>query len=228
METPGALQDLVWLHLATGDTESAERSVRRLLSITPDEAEPHRGLAGIMRMTNRPIEAEQAYRRALELDRSHEAARGELAGLLLSQQRRDDAIVVLQEGESVSPDPPRWRVQSGTMLAPHAIDLLQHGQTDAGIAMLRKALQLNPSMTQMRYNLAVALLSIPQVADAIGHLERVVQEKPQMAEAHYNLAVAVYMSGRPADAIPHAREALRLAPNDEQAKRFLAMLLEQN
>ena len=227
MPTPAVLQDQVWLHLAKGDPANAESTVRKLLELVPDESEPYRGLAGILRLTNRPAEAEQAYRRALELDRTHDAARGELAGLLITQKRLDDALVVLHEGASASQDPPRWRMQSATLLAQRGMDELQQGQGESGIRHLREALEFNPNQTQLRYNLAMALLSVPKVAEAIEHLEQVAREQPTMAEAHYNLAVAIFMSGRPANAVPHAREALRLAPDDQQAQQFLAMLLEQ-
>jgi|CXWL01.1.fsa_nt_gi tetratricopeptide (TPR) repeat protein/ferredoxin len=224
MNTPAALQDQVWLYLAKGDLAAAESAARTLLHVIPDQAEPHRGLAGILRLSNRPHEAEQSYRRALELDRSHDAARGELTGLLISERRFDDAFVVLRDGETASQDAPRWRVQSAIMLAQIGLAELQENQMESGVRYLRQALELNPELTQVRYNLGVALLSVSKVPEAIEHLHRVVTEKPEMAEAHYNLAVGVFMSGRPAEAIPHAREALRLAPDDRQTQQFLAML----
>lgn len=225
--TPGAMHDLVGLYLAKGETANAEAAVRKLLDIAPQDAEVHRWLAGALRLQSKPIEAEQAYRRALELDRSHEAARNDLANFLLSQKRWDDALRVLQEGATASPSSPRWRIQSAGVIAMRGVERLQQGQPDDGIRDLRDALAINPDLTQTRYNLALALLAIPVVPEAIEHLQRVVREKPGMAEAHYNLAVAIFMSGRPADAIPHAREALRLAPNDEQASAFLQMLMQQ-
>lgn len=224
MPTPAVLQDEAWLHLAKGDAAAAESTVRRLLELVPDKAEPHRQLAGILRLSNRPAEAELAYRRALELDRTHDAARGELAGLLIAEKRLDDALVVMHEGESASPDPPRWRLQSAAVLAQMGMADLQNQQIESGVGYLRRALDLSPGLTQMRYNLAVALLTLSKVPEAVEHLQRVVSEKPDMAEAHYNLAVGIFMSGRPAEAILHAREALRLAPDDSQAREFLTML----
>lgn len=224
METPGMLQDRVWLVLARGDLAEAERTVRALLAILPHEAEPHRGLAGIQRLAGRTAEAEQSYRRALELDATHDAARSELAGLLADAGRIDDALRVLHEGESVSANAPRMRLQSAAILARHGVEQLQRGATEAGIHSLRKALEYNPELTQMRYNLGVALLSQSRATEAIENLERVVKEKPDLSEAHYNLAVAIYMTGRPADALPHSREALRLSPTDPQTLAFVQML----
>ncbi len=226
MDTPVAMLDKVRLLLARGETSAAESTVRKLLLINPNEAEPHRGLANILRITSRSGEAEESYRRALQLENAHDAARGELAGLLISEQRFDDALVVLREGESASRDSLRWKMQTATVHAQLGIADLQADQTESGISHLRQALDLNPALTQVRYNLAVALLSASKVPEAIEHLQRVVREKPDMAESHYNLAVAIFMSGRPADAIPEAREALRLAPQDQQARDFLQMLLQ--
>ncbi|MFH1110159.1 MAG: tetratricopeptide repeat protein [Planctomycetota bacterium] len=55
----------------------------------------------------------------------------------------------------------------------------------------------------------------------------VVADRSSLAEAHYNLGVAVFMSGRPADALPHIRESIRLAPDDPQAREFLAFIEKQ-
>jgi Tfp pilus assembly protein PilF len=224
--TPGALRYQASFYLAKGDTADAEASVRKLLDIVPDEPESHRWLAAIFRLQDKPIEAEQEYRRALKLDRAHDAARSDLATLLVSQKRWDDAVRVLQEGASASPPSPRWQLQSAGVISQRGVERLQQGTRDAGMQDLRDALAINPDLTQTRYNLALALLSIPVVPEAIEHLQRVVREKPEMAEAHYNLAVAIFMSGRPAEAIPEAREALRLAPDDQQAQQFLQMLLK--
>lgn len=227
MSTPGALQDMIWLLLARGDVAGAESTARRLTELIPGEAEPHRGLANIVRMKNHPREAEESYRKALQIDPSHDGARTELATLLLAGGRLDDAVAVLQDGEANSANPTKWKAQSAHLLAELALGELNAGRGEPGIALLREALSQNPSLTQARYNLALALLSKKSVAEAIEQLQRVVAEKPDMAEAQYNLAVAIFMSGRPADAVPHAEEALRLAPNDEQAMGFLKMLKEE-
>jgi Flp pilus assembly protein TadD/NAD-dependent dihydropyrimidine dehydrogenase PreA subunit len=227
METPGVLLDVVWLRLARGDLAGAEQTVYRLVSIAPHAAEPHRGLGEVMRLMNRPAEAEQAYRRAIELDETYDTVRGELAHLLVTQKRFDDALRVAHDGEAVSHDPARWRGQAAVLMAQRGVERLQRGESDAGIQSLRDALQRNPDLTEARYNLAVALLARAQAGEAVEHLRRVVQDKPEMAEAHYNLAVGVFMSGRPAEAIPHAREALRLAPDDAQAQGFLKMLEQE-
>ena len=62
--TPAALQDLVWLYLAAGDTVAAERAVRRMIELAPNHADAYRGLAGIRRKLGDPVGAEENYRKA--------------------------------------------------------------------------------------------------------------------------------------------------------------------
>ncbi|MFQ5494245.1 MAG: 4Fe-4S binding protein, partial [Phycisphaerae bacterium] len=67
LATPVAVRDSVRLHLAMGDDKLAEAAVRRLIALRPDEPDPYRGLAGIMRKTGRRLDAEASYRRALSI-----------------------------------------------------------------------------------------------------------------------------------------------------------------
>ncbi|MDO8630612.1 MAG: tetratricopeptide repeat protein [Phycisphaerales bacterium] len=254
LSTPAALQDLVWLQLARGDLAAAERIVRRLADLLPDQPEVRRGLAGVLRKTGRFADAESAYRQALCLDPAYSLARRELGALLVEQRRFDDALALCREGDAVphgdtnwpaelaktlmtagrfSQAASQWRTllaqggESAPLLAQLGIAELQIAEVELGLAHLRRAVELDPSLTEARYNLAVALLSLRRVPEATALLERVVTDKPAMAEAHYNLAVATFMSARPADALPHIREALRLAPDDLQAREFLALVEKQ-
>ncbi len=247
LSTPPAMQDLAWLYLAKGDVAAAEKTVRRLVDQHPNQADMRRGLAGVLRKASRFADAEIAYQKAIELDPDYSVARRELAGLLTDQGRFDDAISLYRQALERS-DQHAWRMdiarmlmragrfdeaatewktmldaegESAAVLAELGAVELQIGELDSGIKRLRRALALDDSLTEARYNLALAMLPRRQISEAITLLERVIADKPHLAEAQYNLAVALFMAGRPAEALPHAREALRLAPDDSQAREFL-------
>jgi Flp pilus assembly protein TadD/NAD-dependent dihydropyrimidine dehydrogenase PreA subunit len=254
LSTPAALQDLVWLHLAHGDLAAAERIVRRIVELLPDQHEVQRGLACVLWKTGRFADAESAYREAIRLDPAYSLARRELGALLVEQRRFDDAVALCREGNKAphsdtnwgaelartlmtagrfSQAASQWRAllaadgESAPLLAQLGVAELQIDEVEPGLTHLRRAIELDPSLTVARYNLAVALLALYQAPEATALLERVVVDNPAMAEAHYNLAVADLMSGRPADALPHIREALRLAPDDPQAREFLTVIQQQ-
>lgn len=266
--TPAILQDAVWAYLAKGDTASAESAVRRLIASMPDEANFHRGLAGVMRKEGRVQEAETAYREAIQLDPKFDRARSELATMLLQAGRVADAVAVYRDGLVQSPNSTRMIIElsrtlvlmgnveeaHGELVAFVAVHpdaagavgelgvlMCQTGDLPECVSHLSRAIDLDPTLTDARYNLALALLStaetdggpgafnqprgMPQLQRAIEHLDRVVAERPEFAAAHYNLGVAKFMSGRPDQAAPHVRESLRLSPDDPQAQAFLQMLL---
>jgi tetratricopeptide (TPR) repeat protein/NAD-dependent dihydropyrimidine dehydrogenase PreA subunit len=256
--TPAALQDLLWLYLARGDTAAAEAAINQLLDIREDAA-TCRGLASLHRKLSRWPEAERNYLRALELDPHFEQARLELAAMYLQNGRPEDAVRQYRQGIETSEDGTRFVIElSRTLAASGKLDeaalaleqylaqsespavlaeigLLKLRRGDpAGIGLLRQAMALDPTLTDARYNLAVALLGASseegaaenqaRILEAMSHLREVIAARPQFADAHYNLAVAMFMSGRPDEAVPHARESIRLAPSDAQARAFLQML----
>ena len=93
------MTNLVWLHLAGGNDNEAELLLRRLVDLTPEQAEPYRGLASVLRKTGRVEEAEKLYRQALAIDPAFAAARNDLAAMhynvgmrLLDQRHTEEAV----------------------------------------------------------------------------------------------------------------------------------------
>ena len=252
--TPGVLQDLVWLHLAKGDDEAAERVLRRIVASWPDRPDGYRGLAGVLRKTQNYGEAEGNYRRALTIKPTFEPARAELGAMLRTLGRQGDAIALYREGAELVTSDGRWGIELGRLLmeldrfseardellrvaaaAPDApavlvalgMALLQAGEAERGTDTLERALELDGTLTQARYNLALALLSQAHAERAAAHLREVIVQQPNFSDAHYNLGVSIFMTGGLVEAMPHVREAIRLAPEDSQAEAFLSMLLER-
>ncbi|MCH7994062.1 MAG: tetratricopeptide repeat protein [Planctomycetes bacterium] len=252
--TGPVLHDLVWLHLAAGDLEAAEGAVQRLVELAPDEAEPHRGLANVLRRAGRVDEAEAAYRVALTIDPRYAPARTDLGNLFLSTGRPDEALLLLVEATKLEPDEPRWPLDVAQLrmdlrdyqaaretltdlvarrpelAKAHSllgVVMLQLGEADAGMDQLRRAIGLDPDLGSAHYNLGLALLDRQAVGEAVAELQDAARLRPEFALGHYNLGVALFMSGKPAEAVAPIREAIRLNPSDPDAHGFLAVVLRE-
>ena len=253
LDTPSVLTNLVWSYLASERDEEAQAAARRLIDLNPDRPDPQRGLAGILRKNGHTTEAERYYRKALALDPQFDPARRDLISMLVGLDRLDDAIDLYREGIDLAPDEMHWRIELArlfldhgrpaeakiALLAPDAdepgaarehslygLAELQLGNLESGVASLRRAVELDPTLADAHYNLGMALLGRREMSPAIQHLQTTIELNPSLQPAHYNLAVATFMSGRPEEALPHIREAIRLNPNDADANGFLAEVLK--
>ncbi len=253
LATYSALQDLTWLYLADGRDAEAEASVRSLMELLPDEADPYRGLAGLCVRAGRLEEAAGHYREALRLAPTLRAARVEFGAMLVSQGRPAEALAVLREGMVAAPDQPQWALSVGEVLMElrrfdEALEVLTgfveimpgsaQGRTLLGVAAmgagriqdgidhLSWALEIDPDQADAHYNLGYALIHRRQIDEAIFHLRRASVLDPEMAVAHYNLAVATFMAGQPGEAVGPIREAIRLVPDDAEAHGFHSVVLQ--
>ena len=254
MPTPAVMTDLVWLNLARNDDQAAETTMRELVALRPNQAEFHRGLAGVLRKQSRFDGAEESYRRALELKPDLSVARTELAAMLISQRRFDDAVGLFRQAADVDPatnvsgvktarlliDLGRFdearavlevggRVEeaSSEVMSLSGIILVQTGDVEAGFALLERAIERDPAFAGAQYNLGFALLSRDGHLAALPHLGEAVRLAPGVALYRYNLAVATFMNVDLASALTHIKEATRLDPLDPDAYGFLAVVLQE-
>ncbi len=191
VSTPAVLQDMIWLHLAKGDLGAAETAVLRLIALTPDEPEPHRGLAGILRKTGRLADAEATYRTALEKDPQHLRARQDLASLLASQGRHDETIEQLRLIVSQQPQQPP------TARYPLAMALLgrvgQPTQTPndlpEAVEQLTRVVVERPTFAEAHYNLGVAVFMTGRPREALPHIQESIRLNPNDAQAKAFLEV---------------------------------------
>lgn len=251
--TTETLTDLAWLNVAEGNLPAALTYLQRIRDRIPKRPEPRRALASLYLKANRPLEAETAYRQAIELDPQFALARVELAVLLVSGGRGEEAAELYREAIQAAPTDSSWSIRlarlyldgrrftdaeeavmdalkrtpgDSELLAMLGVMRLSQGRTDEGKRSLQQAIALNPRLAGAHYDLGMALLAERRIEEAVASLRRAVEESPQTALYHYNLAVATFMAGRPAEAELMIREAIRLNPDDADAKGFLKVVQE--
>ena len=115
--------------------------------------------------------AEDAYRRAIELDPYFIAGYVNLADLYRASFRDPDAERLLQTGLQQLPEAAPLHFSLGLLK-------VRSKQMDQALTALRQAVSLDPDTSRYRYVLAVALNSAGQRADALAELEKGLQHNP--------------------------------------------------
>jgi tetratricopeptide (TPR) repeat protein len=91
--------------------------------------------------------------------------------------------------------------------------LLKQGRTQAALAHLRKAADINPEYPVAHLNLALALEREGQVDEAIRHYLEVLRLRPGFVKAYNNLGVLLARQGLLQQALEHFDIALKLDPD---------------
>ncbi len=189
VSTPAVLQDLVWVHLAQGNTSAAESVVRRLIDLDPSQPEPFRGLAGVLQKTGRLDGACAAYEQALRLDPHHFRARMDLVKLLQSMGRVGEAADHLRRALELDPDQAEMRYALALTLLREAgresnpVDLAE------AVAQLRRVVTERPAFAEAHYNLGVAVFMSGDPAAAVPHIQESLRLQPDDSQAREFLKV---------------------------------------
>ena len=154
------------------------------------------GLAegNLLRDLGRLTEAEAAFRRVLDSHPSYGAVSLNLALLLQSQGRLDDALACARDGVARNPAQPTLRTLQAQLARPRARTLLAERRYDEAAACLAllDAVADDADVEALR---GAAALARGKVGDALTHLARSLEIEPT-EEATINLATALRM--RPA------------------------------
>jgi len=165
----------------------------------------------------KPVEAEQAYRKALVLQPQFVPAYVNLAQLLSGLQRDDEANALYINGIEMVPD-------SATLY--HALGLSQVRQQkmEAALNSLQRAAQLDEYNTRYQYVYAVALQSDGKLDAALNVLEMVIQRLPNDIETLYALATFNRDAGRREATLKYALKLQTLLPDDANIKQLVESL----
>jgi tetratricopeptide (TPR) repeat protein len=131
----------------------------------------------------RPKEAEQALRKALALDPHYDAAYVVLGDLLEQNSRPADALDVFRKAMQMRPDLYLPYYYYGKLTSKKG----NEERADA-IASLRKAVSLNPTFSEARFELGKALAQAGETSEAIQQLNKSLELNPDLAQSHYQLA----------------------------------------
>jgi predicted CXXCH cytochrome family protein len=161
--------------------------------------------------------AEASYREALALNPQLLAAYLNLADLLRSQQRDEEARKLLLLALDVAP-------QNGNTL--HALGLLEtrSEQPEKALDYLRRAAELETLGTRHRFVYGIALHDLGQPREAVTQLKTLLRQSP--GDQQVLLALANYSAelGETEQARSYARQLVSLAPSNQNYQQLLQSL----
>jgi tetratricopeptide (TPR) repeat protein len=177
-------------------------------------------LAGAIQLhqNNRLSEAEQVYRRILQIEPEHPEALHLLGVIAHQKNDHQKALQLISRAIGIEPQNPRFYNNLG--LAFEALD-----QMPDAIQSYQQALQLDPKYAAACNNMGHALKNEGRFDAAIAYLHKAIQLAPQMPQAQFNLAKILAQNGNLARAHDHYQQAINLKPDYEKAYNNLGNVL---
>jgi adenylate cyclase len=161
-----------------------------------------RGYAGRPKPMERSLEAAE---RAAQLDPGSQTARFSLARTLFYRHELERFFIEAENGVALNPN-------NATVLAALGLNMAYAGQWDRGVALIRKAMTLNPRHPAW-YWFPIFWDSYrkKQYQNALGHAQRI--NMPKLYWTHHVLAAAYGQLGRQNEAQAAVSELLHLYPD---------------
>lgn len=153
-------------------------------------------------------EAEEAFRRALEIDPKNLTAAFNLAGMLITNKQEQQAVALLEPLAVEAATDPGLFARLGDAY-------FGTKQPSKALTAYNKALELDPNYPGLHPKRATIFTMANKLADAEQALLAAVEENPRDAQSLANLS-AVFLANRKADkAVSTAKRALQVQPSKE-------------
>jgi tetratricopeptide (TPR) repeat protein len=164
---------------------------------------------------------EKLYQHAIEVTENNWLAHGNLGTYLKEiPERRAEGIGHLETALRIRPLYPEAQNNLGASLASVGLCAL-------AIPHFETALRVTPNEVVANTNLGLCLLDEGRYVEAANRFEKVLSSQPNNLRARINLGTSLSkVPGRRAEAIAHFKMALKLSPDDPEAHRGLALILE--
>ena len=189
------------------------RDLLDALEGAPDDSELLIRLGSVEIKDGRLDEAEYAFRRAMESERSPMALEG--LGTVLNRKRRyAEALPFLEESISRQPGRPSAWNSVGEALG-------SLGRIEEATAAFARAVRIRPEFAQAHYNLGLALRRSGKWEAAARALNVAVSLAPELTEALHALGRLLYDLGRYRAAVDRFQELVRIRPKDPIAHTSL-------
>jgi predicted TPR repeat methyltransferase len=199
--------------LPTGSTDPVAPAAPELREVPLDEA---MSIAILFQRHGQLADAEDVYRKILELIPGHPDAL-HFSGVLAHQQgRSDEGRALIERSLALHPDQPDCYSNLGIIAK-------AQGRLADAAAAYRKAIELNPDHANAHSNLGVLLRAEGQLAAAETEYREAIRLDPQHIDAHHNLGLLLASVKRTKEAVECFCRVTTLSPRHPEARRLLAM-----
>lgn len=196
--------------------QEAERGIPHQRATATVEAWLEEGR--VHQQANRLMEAEAAYRQALDLAPRHAETLHLLGLVTYRQQRLHEALEYLHAAVAQQDSSPVYWFNLGVVSQ-------KAGRSPDAVTAYRKAIALNPRYPEAYGNLGNVLRDTGDLSEAVNAYRQALALNPAQADTHNNLGVARKEQGHPQDAIACYRKALELKPTHVEAYNNLGLAL---
>ena len=192
--------------------DEAVECYNRLLEIEPDNAQIYYELGHIYLDKNEMLNAANAFKLALNLDKKNPFVHNSLAYALLQLGLSDEAIEHYKEAININPDN-EWTAIVAQALGTIYLEIKNN--PEAAIAMYQTGLVLNPKAADIYISIGDAFLKMGDNDLAIKHYCDAIKVDDKNFEAYSKCAMALWNNNYLEEAIIAYNKALKICPESE-------------
>ena len=205
-EHPDSLHMLGVLAQQSGQPYLAIELIRRAISHNGAVPAFHNNLGNAYVATEKWLEAETCFRRALEWRPDYAEAHYNLGAALRAQGRLDDAVASYQLALTHRPNHAETYLNLSNALQ-------VQGKLEEATEACRQALALKPNLPAAHNNLGNLYATQERFDAALTAYARAIELKPNFAEAHHNRGLAALRLGRADEAVAACQQAVSYKPD---------------
>jgi len=217
------LRKLGSAQMEAGQLAKAEASLRRVTTLTPDDAGAWGMLGQVLWRAGRNAEAMIDIKRAISLDGELPELHNSLGSLLLAGGDNAGAEKEFREAMRIQPSLPQAQMNLASVLAPRGGAFAAEARYH-----FEQAIRLKPDYAEARLNYARLLTSLREADEAEKQAEASVQEDAAVAPAHELLGILLGNKGDLEGALREFQAAVRLKPSLWSAQYELGVALGKN
>jgi len=175
------------------------------------------------RQTHAYRDLETLYRDVVAKNERAWNAHLNLANLLSSQGRNEEALPFARDAARLAPElADAHNTLGGVLFLVAARDAGSSPRREEALRALERAIAIEPDHRDALYNAAVAALSLGRPERALPHFERLLALDPASIDAREGIGRSLLALSRPAEAVTPLRDAVRLAPDRSDLRALLA------
>lgn len=169
---------------------------------------------------NRLEEAEAIYRELIAAGKGNHSIHCNLAAVCFMADRKDEALVLLDQALQLKPDHVDALNNKGVILR-------ERGDLDGAITCYNQAIRIKPDYADAHNNLGIVLRDKGRLDAAAKAYGKALNIKPTYQEAHYNLGNTQFDQGDLQAALNSFRQALAIKPDYADAHCNLGLCLHE-